>query len=441
VRENPTHMRAGAPSGWQITAVCAVAVLLAWHAGPVACAGPCAWMQAGRAWAPFARPAARPLRLRPRTPAPHCSPRRLPSPRSWTMSAPSAADSDRVPSALQVSCATERDRLQLLASLGPEDLSLLNIGEAEVAASGAAADVPLHAAPEAAFDASHFHSLLAAHPTQSLGRVLLRAATLPSTQELLFDHCRNPPDGLVCVADRQTKGKGRGSNEWASPAGCLCFSFVWSVADAALLPFFQYIVSMALYRAVGQVAGGDARPLGLRLKWPNDIYLLSGSSSGSASTKIKVGGVLCQSTVATGAAGSGKPFRVVAGVGVNVLNSQPTSCLRDALAQVDTEAAAAMSRERIAAAFCFHFEQLALELESRGFETLVSEYLSQWMHSGQEVEVQIEDKSLGVQKAVIVGLAPSGFLRARLPATGQELELHPDGNSLDMMRGLIYTKR
>jgi len=42
-----------------------------------------------------------------------------------------------------------------------------------------------------------------------------------------------------------------------------------------------------------------------------------------------------------------------------------------------------VSRESVLAAFCYHFEQLAHELETRGFDALVSEYLAQWMHSGQ----------------------------------------------------------
>jgi biotin--protein ligase len=411
--------------------------ILVFTASVLSCVIPaCAWMQASHVWPSLAQPVSRALRVRgfvafPTRQSPPAARR---ASRSLTMS-------DRP--AVHVSCASVRDWELLLASAAPEDLALLNIegGAAGVSVCDKAADAVLKPTPEAPFDASQFHSFLALRPTRSLGRVLLHAETLSSTQELLFDQCRSPPDGLLCIADRQTKGKGRGSNEWASPAGCLCFSFVWSVADAALLPFFQYIVSMALHRAVAQEAGGDAKRLGLRLKWPNDIYIVKADSSSTVmSTKTKIGGVLCQSTVAAGAM-TGKPFRVVAGVGVNVLNSQPTTCLRDVVAQHDDEAAAVLSRERIAAAFCFQFEQLAGELESKGFNALVSEYLSQWMHSGQEVEVQIEDKSQGMQKAVIVGLAPSGFLRAVSQSTGQELELHPDGNSLDMMQGLIYTKR
>ena len=292
----------------------------------------CAWMQTSHVWPSLAQPASRALRVHGFVafPTRHSPPAaRQRASRSLTMS-------DRP--AVHVSCASVRDRELLLASAASEDLALLNIegGAAGVSVCDKAVDAVLKPTPEAAFDASRFHSFLALRPTRSLGRVLVHAETLSSTQELLFDQCRSPPDGLLCIADRQTKGKGRGSNEWASPAGCLCFSFVWSVADAALLPFFQYIVSMALYRAVAQEAG-DAKRLGLRLKWPNDIYIVKTDSSLTVmSTKTKIGGVLCQSTVAAGAV-TGKPFRVVAGVGVNVLNSQPTTCLRDVVAQHDDD--------------------------------------------------------------------------------------------------------
>lgn len=37
------------------------------------------------------------------------------------------------------------------------------------------------------------------------------------------------------------------------------------------------------------------------------------------------------------------------------------------------------------------------------------------------------------------GLSKSGYLRAQDDA-GEEFELHPDGNSLDMMKGMISRK-
>ena len=55
--------------------------------------------------------------------------------------------------------------------------------------------------------------------------------------------------------------------------------------------------------------------LDVRIKWPNDIY----------SNGMKIGGVLCHSTYRS------KEFQVVIGVGLNLDNSQPTTCVNDIL--------------------------------------------------------------------------------------------------------------
>ena len=49
------------------------------------------------------------------------------------------------------------------------------------------------------------------------------------------------------------------------------------------------------------------------IKWPNDIYV----------NQMKIGGILCQSICRDGV------FHVVVGVGLNVNNSEPTTCLAD----------------------------------------------------------------------------------------------------------------
>lgn len=111
------------------------------------------------------------------------------------------------------------------------------------------------------------------------------------------------------------------------------------------LPFVQYIATLAIVQAVQQLAqqrlqvtvphdglllhtGLRHHPthlsrttlmqgssLDVRIKWPNDIY-----SSG-----MKIGGVLCHSTYRS------KEFQVVIGVGLNLDNSQPTTCVNDIL--------------------------------------------------------------------------------------------------------------
>ena len=56
-------------------------------------------------------------------------------------------------------------------------------------------------------------------------------------------------------------------------------------------------------------------PLDIRIKWPNDLHCLG----------KKVAGVLCHSTFRNG------EFHVVTGVGLNLDNQTPTTCLNAVL--------------------------------------------------------------------------------------------------------------
>jgi hypothetical protein len=203
----------------------------------------------------------------------------------------SAASGEGDPARPKVHCKEPIDFEGFVAALPDKDWTLLSIDggvsdnrDIEAAAGGE---------DEHVFDAAHFHELLT---TNRLGRVLLHGERIPSTQELLNDQLTGCPDGVVCVADIQSKGKGRGGNVWESPPGCLLFSFTSRVARAASLPFFQYLVSLAAHRAVSELCDADAKDaFALQLKWPNDIY--AGAQ--------KVGGVLCQTSAGGPAAAQG----------------------------------------------------------------------------------------------------------------------------------------
>ena len=107
------------------------------------------------------------------------------------------------------------------------------------------------------------------------------------------------PTPLVSLASHQLAGRGRGSNVWLSPSGCLLFSLLLRVSLSSFpvskLVFIQYLFSLAVAEAcrtesvIGSKAGGR-----VRLKWPNDIYAAVGSDSEEANTENvkKIGGVL-----------------------------------------------------------------------------------------------------------------------------------------------------
>jgi biotin---protein ligase len=141
-------------------------------------------------------------------------------------------------------------------------------------------------------------------------------------------HHRNPrflaslQAPIVSLATFQLSGRGRGSNTWLSPTGCLQFSILVraplrgaSGLSAPRLVFVQYLAGLAIVRACrDERALGAERGARVRLKWPNDVYvdLPSPSSSSSSSSspspssssgggeKKKVGGTLTNMSFADG---------------------------------------------------------------------------------------------------------------------------------------------
>ncbi|MFI4957057.1 MAG: biotin--[acetyl-CoA-carboxylase] ligase [Gammaproteobacteria bacterium] len=125
--------------------------------------------------------------------------------------------------------------------------------------------------------------------------------TLPSTQDYLLPLARQQPiRPILCVADHQTQGRGRGTKTWHSPPGAtLCFSLCLRMDKPLhVLGGITLAFGAALCEALKSM-GAE----GLGLKWPNDIYGAGG----------KLAGILTEVY-----AQPNGPTYVVVGVGVNL---------------------------------------------------------------------------------------------------------------------------
>lgn len=196
--------------------------------------------------------------------------------------------------------------------------------------------------------------------------------------------------------------------------------------DGRVVPFVQYVVSLAITEAIKDLCQQNGIPrLDVRIKWPNDLYL----------DGHKVGGILCTSTYKS------KKFHVSAGIGLNVANEKPTTCLNTAI-EKSTSCDFQLKREDVMAAFFNNFEKLYEVFMEKGFEPLEELYYKTWLHSGQRVIVQDKNENQHqlIENVVTVqGLTSSGYLLA-ISVDGQICELQPDGNSFDFMKGLIRRK-
>eukprot|EP00892_Ulva_mutabilis_P004735 jgi/Ulvmu1/2633/UM014_0085.1 len=196
----------------------------------------------------------------------------------------------------------------------------------------------------------------------------------------------------------------------------------------------QFIAGLAMVSALQEIFTGsfgispspDSFPI--KLKWPNDIY-----THMSDGRLLKIGGVLVT------AVHQGSELCASVGVGLNVSNMQPTTCVHSILRDMDpkisdSDVQSYASRERVLATFLNHLDELLEVLSDEGFSALHTTYKRYWLHEGQELYIGHDKVPMTVQ-----GLSQDGYLEA-VDASGQLHVLHPDGNSLDMMTGLVSKK-
>lgn len=132
-------------------------------------------------------------------------------------------------------------------------------------------------------------------------RNLSVAAELESTNDALLAVNDLPPGRFdACLAEYQSRGRGRRGREWVAPFGSgLCVSVNWCFAEVPpRVSALSLAIGVAITRTLTACGVTDAR-----LKWPNDV--LHGGR--------KLGGILLE--LRAEAAG---PAYVVIGIGLNV---------------------------------------------------------------------------------------------------------------------------
>jgi len=120
---------------------------------------------------------------------------------------------------------------------------------------------------------------------------------IDSTNQYLLERVENLSSGSVCIAEYQTQGRGRRGRQWVSPFGSnLYLSMYWRLdAGMAAAMGLSLIVGVAIAEALEQQGIS-----GVKLKWPNDLYIndrklagilveMSGQAGGAAHLVIGMG--------------------------------------------------------------------------------------------------------------------------------------------------------
>ncbi len=137
---------------------------------------------------------------------------------------------------------------------------------------------------------------------QNIGNLIVRLSSTDSTNNYANSQIRDNdlPEGTVFLAYDQTAGRGQLRNFWESEAGKnLTFSIVLYPDFLEIRRQFQLskVTTLGIYKALNKYVDG------LKIKWPNDIYV----------GNKKLGGILIENSIMYGLLKTS-----VIGIGLNV---------------------------------------------------------------------------------------------------------------------------
>lgn len=123
---------------------------------------------------------------------------------------------------------------------------------------------------------------------------------IDSTNEYLLKYQQELESGSICLAEKQTAGRGRRGRTWYSPESeNLYFSILWHypLKEAVNLPPLSLVVSLIIAESLQAQNVAD-----IQIKWPNDIYYQG----------KKMGGILLESKT------NRDSLNLVIGIGLNL---------------------------------------------------------------------------------------------------------------------------
>ena len=178
------------------------------------------------------------------------------------------------------------------------------------------------------FDVRTFKNVLT---TRWLGHKVLYFEELESTNTYLK---KLPGEeighGLICLTDRQTRGRGQYEKNWDSqPGKNLTFTIAFKPKESGRFHIFTLVCAKAIIDEIEDNYGLKAY-----IKWPNDIYV----------GDKKIAGLLTESTFS-----GNKIDRLLVGIGLNVNQEHFSGKLQDIAVSLKLLTGEELSREQLLA--------------------------------------------------------------------------------------------
>ncbi|SKB00573.1 BirA family transcriptional regulator, biotin operon repressor / biotin-[acetyl-CoA-carboxylase] ligase [Caloramator quimbayensis] len=137
--------------------------------------------------------------------------------------------------------------------------------------------------------------------TKYIGRNIIYLDKATSTNDIAKEMAeKGVPDGLIVIAEEQTKGRGRMGRKWITGKGeALAVSILLRPdIEPNLCPSITSLIALSSVKAIRKVTGFD-----IMIKWPNDLVL----------NNRKLGGILTEMTME-----GMKVKYIIIGLGLNI---------------------------------------------------------------------------------------------------------------------------
>ncbi|NUF48454.1 bifunctional biotin--[acetyl-CoA-carboxylase] ligase/biotin operon repressor BirA [Gilliamella sp. ESL0250] len=229
---------------------------------------------------------------------------------------------------------------------------------------------------------------------------------IDSTNQYLLDRIGQLTSGDCCVAEFQSKARGRRGRKWFSPFGSnLYFSMYWRLDQGVA-------AAMGLSLVVGIVLADTLRTLSgqeIKVKWPNDLYLHD----------QKLAGILVELAGKTGDCA-----HVVIGVGVNLTMSNPdTSIVNQKWANLGN-----VDRNLLVAQVAKVLRSKLIEFEKHGLAPFIHDWNRLDNFANRPVKLLIGDNTIrgiakGINEQGALLLEQNGQINAHI---GGEISLRID---------------
>ncbi|MEM0912143.1 MAG: bifunctional biotin--[acetyl-CoA-carboxylase] ligase/biotin operon repressor BirA [Pseudomonadota bacterium] len=210
-----------------------------------------------------------------------------------------------------------------------------------------------------------------------------------STNDEIKRNLTNLDKGAVCIAEAQTKGRGRRGRKWVSPYGASIYlSMLWRFERGyESISGLSLAVGLAVKRAISAIGYDN-----VNLKWPNDIYAQNRKLAGIL---IELEGQLDGMT------------EVIIGIGINANLPQVELSIDQDYIDLQSLLNYTVDRNHVCAALIDELWSILVEFERSGISPLTNEWLEADLYRNKNVVLMAGKQSI---TGICRGIDDSGAL-------------------------------